>query len=109
MHVGKHIDGWVRRAQTQKEEVTEDGVVIDVEGGPAEVTEFSSALNVELTMCCVSTSHTVDAVSDGNGLNAKRSLMNRYEPRSALTKRACLKPIITPKGERIEHLEPNFL
>lgn len=62
-------------------------------------------------MCCVSRlCHTIDAVDDGNGLESLRRLMNRYGPRTVLSKRAHVKAIMTnTSAKRIEDLEPKLL
>lgn len=45
-------------------------------------------------MCC-HPFHTVESVIDGNVFEALRRLMSRCEPRTALTRRAHLKAIIS--------------
>lgn len=79
---------FIRWAQFQKEAVTEEAVELEYGGEASQVLGCSPRLKSELTGCCV-----CDRADDGNDLEAMRQLTNRYEPRTAMPKRARFKPI----------------
>lgn len=55
-------------------------------------------------------SEDVHATGVGNGLEAHRVFKNRYEPRTAGTKRALLKQILSVKSaSRVDEVERKFL
>lgn len=68
---------------------------------------LSTVLYSELMMCCVGSAFfTMDHVIGGNWREATKMFMHRFEPRTALAKRAHLGAIITnPPARKIEEME----
>lgn len=61
------------------------------------------------SLLCEGARGAVNGVADGNGLEAMTQLMNMYEQRTAMTKRAHLETIITnTPAMKVEDLEGNL-
>lgn len=80
-------------------------------GEAVEAKECAFALHSELAVRCVDLAcAAVDQVEGGSGLEGMRLLMDRVEQRSALTKRAHHRAMITtPPSRKIEELESTLL
>lgn len=103
VNVGERIGIWAKRGQTQKEEVTDDSAELEYGYEEEQVNEFSPIRHSGLTMCLVSSPcRMLPSAPEGGGLEAFSLLVNRYEPRVALTERAHPKAIVTsPPAKRI--------
>lgn len=90
------VDGCVRWAQTQKEAVTDDAMEIEFGEDTELVKLFSLTMHGDLTMLLeAGTFSEMDALEQGNGFEALRVRMAKYEPRTAQTKRAYFKNIVS--------------
>lgn len=85
--VDNRIAIWVSWRQTRGEEVTTDAIELEFSAGAEHVKQVSSPLYSGLTLCLVTAPfYTPQYVTEGNGLEALRLLMNHYAPISALTR-----------------------
>lgn len=75
-----------------------------------EVEEFSVKLYAILLSCTEDAFRICHSVADGNGLEAMRLLMRRFEPRTPGTKRSVLKAIINnPAAQKAGDVEKNLM
>ena len=102
---------WIKWACTEKQTITEETISTQFEITEEEVTSFSERLYAILLSCTEDDPFRICySVSDGNGLEAMRLLMKRYEPRTPGTKRALLKAIINnPPAKKPDETEKNLL
>lgn len=107
----KRIDECMDSRQTQKEDITEDVADLKFQDGPNERKRCVSILCLEPMVCCAGLAvFAIEEAKGGNGLEAMRKLMQRFEPRTALRKRAHLRVIISrlPVG-KLQELETKIL
>lgn len=105
--VHKHAYQWIAWAGEQHQPLVEDDLDLAFGGAAGEIKDFSRALHAQLVS--TTTEHPFQLVHNcpgGNGLEAMRAVIRRYEPRTPGTKRAVLKAIITnPPSRRAEEVE----
>ena len=99
---------WVARADST---VTEEDVDISYPNNKQDVWRFAHNLYSILLSCTEDDAFRIcHSVKEGNGLEAMRLLMKRYEPRTPGTKRALLKAIINnPASKKPDELEKNLM
>ena len=104
-------DKWVQCGGKLTGPVTDEDV--DLEHGieSATVREFAVKLYSILMSCAEDDAFRIcHSVKDGNGLEAMRLLMKRYEPRTPGTKRALLKAVISDvPAKKPEDIEKNLM
>lgn len=93
LSVDTRVDGWMEWAQTQKEDITEDVVDLEFEEGSSDVKELCSIVYSKSMMCCSEIAvSTIGEVKHGNGQEATRKLMRRFEPRPTSPQELTSKP-----------------
>ena len=99
---------WVARADST---VTEEDVDISYPNNKQDVWRFARNLYSILLSCTEDGAFRIcQSVKEGNGSEAMRLLMKRYEPRTPGTKRALLKAIINnPASKEPDELEKNLM
>ena len=86
---------WISWAGSQASTIDEDLIEEYYQGVNQEVINFGNRLYAILLSCTEEDPFNICySVADGNGLEAMRLLMKRYEPRTPGTKRALLKAVI---------------
>ena len=72
---------------------------------------FSCTLHATLLSCTEEDAFRIcHRVKDGNGLEAMRLIVKRYEPRTPATKRALLKAVISnAPAKKVEDIEGNLM
>ena len=102
---------WTIWASQNKDTITED-MIRDAFGvdSPA-IIEFAVKLYATLLSCTEDDAFRIcHSVKDGNGLEAMRLMVKRFEPRTLGTKRAILKSIINnPAAKKVEDVEQNLM
>lgn len=103
IHFHNKCDEYVRWARVEKEAPTQSNLGMATN---RLVLEVSCVLNSELMGCCVKEPfHTSDIFEGGNGLEALRRLMNKYEPGTVLTESAPQDQITNTPARRLDELE----
>ena len=99
---------WVAQADST---VTEEDVDISYPNNKQDVWRFAHNLYSILLSCTEDDAFRIcHSVKEGNGLEAMRLLMKRYEPRTPGAKRALLKAIIkNPASKKPDEVEKNLM
>ena len=99
---------WVAGADST---ITEEDVDISYPNNKQDVWKFAHNLYSIFLSCTEDDTFRIcHSVNEGNGLEAMRLLMKRYEPRTPGTKRALLKAIINnPASNKPDELEKNLM
>ena len=107
----RRAEVWISWAGNQTAAITEEDVDLTYPDDKDEVMKFANELYSILMSCTEEGAFRICySVTVGNGLEAIRLLMRRYEPRTPATKRALLKAIInlTP-AKKPEDLEKTLM
>jgi hypothetical protein len=104
-------DGWIAWAGSSTTSITEEDVDLAYPDNKEEVLKFANELYSILMSCTEEAAFRICySVKAGNGLEAIRLLMKRYEPRTPGTKRALLKAIINQvPAKKPEELEKTLM
>ena len=109
----KESEEWITWASTETDTIDEESIQhnfgTDVAGRA--VMEFAVKLYSTLLSCTEEDAFRIcHSVKSGNGLEAMRLLVKRFEPRTPGTKRAVLKSIINnPAAKKTEEIEANLM
>ena len=109
----KESEEWITWASTETDTIDEESIRhnfgTDVAGRA--VMEFAVKLYSTLLSCTEEDAFRIcHSVKSGNGLEAMRLLVKRFEPRTPGTKRAVLKSIINnPAAKKTEEIEANLM
>ena len=108
----READQWVQWASIETSEVNDQSILnhFGQDVGRA-VSEFATKLYSTLMSCAEEDAFRIcHSVKNGNGLEAMRLLVKRFEPRTPGTKRAVLKSIINnPAARKTEDMEANLM
>ena len=104
-------DSWIQWSSKRQKVITVEDVDEEFETETQEVKEFAVKFYAILMSCTEDDAFRIcHSVTDGNGLEAMRLLMKRYEPRTPGTKRALLKAVINnPPSKKPEDIEKNLM
>jgi hypothetical protein len=107
----RSADSWILWAGTSTTAITEEDVDLAYPDDKDEVLRFANELYSILMSCTEEAAFRICySVKAGNGLEAIRLLMKRYEPRTPGTKRALLKAIINQApAKKPEDLEKTLM
>ena len=107
----KSSDEWIAWAVASKDCITAEIVAKDWGQHADQVMSFASTLYSTLLSCTEEDAFRIcHSVKDGNGLEAMRLIVKRYEPRTPATKRALLKAVINnPQAKKVEDIEINLM
>jgi hypothetical protein len=107
----RHADQWIKWAGEQPNTITEEDLDLNFPNDKEDMTKFAINLYSILMHCTEDAAFRIcHSVKEGNGLEAMRLLMKRYEPRTPGTKRALLKAIINQNpAKKPEELEKNLM
>ena len=102
---------WISWAGSQASTIDEELIAEDYRSENQEVINFGNRLYAILLSCTEEDPFNICySVADGNGLEAMRLLMKRYEPRTPGTKRALLKAVINNlPSKRPDEIEKNMM
>ena len=107
----RNSDDWIAWAVGAKDSITAEDIAKGWGQQADQVMSFSSSLYATLLSCTEEDAFRIcHSVKDGNGLEAMRLIVKRYEPRTPATKRALLKAVInnTP-ANKVEDIESNLM
>ena len=105
---------WVRRTCSSDKPIT-DEISVELSGQDPETEQAIEEFSVKLFSILISCTEDdacriVNSVDNEAGLEAYRLLMQRYEPRTAGTKRAILKSIVNnPQCKKTADMEGNLM
>lgn len=104
-------DDWIRWSSGMTTAITEEDVDLEYGEVSQGVKDFAVKLYSILMSCTEDDAFRIcHSVKDGNGLEAMRLLMKRYEPRTPGTKRALLKAVINnPAAKKPDEIEKNLM
>ena len=102
---------WITWASTRTSRIQDQDIKDEYEPQDSEVKDFSVKLYAILLSCTEDDAFRIShSVGDGNGLEALRLLMRRYEPKTPGTKRAVLKTIINNSpAKKPDEVEKNLM
>ena len=104
-------DVLVQWAGNMTSQITEEDVDLEYGGEAQSVKDFAVKFFAILVSCTEDDAFRIcHSVKDGNGLEAMRLLMKRFEPKTPGTKRALLKAVINnPPAKKPEDIEKNLM
>jgi hypothetical protein len=107
----RSADAWLSWAASCTNTITEEDLDLNFPDEKAEMTKFAVNLYSVLMHCTEDDAFRIcHSVKEGNGLEAMRLLMKRYESRTPGTKRALVKAIINNRpAKKPEELEKNLM
>ena len=102
---------WISWAGSQASTIDEELIAEDYQSENQEVINFGNRLYAIFLSCTEEDAFNICySVADGNGLEAMRLLMKRYEPWTPGTKRALLKAVINNlPSKRPDEIEKNMM
>ena len=106
-----HAADWVLWASQEATNTIEEDVDRKIGESAQTLKDFAVKLYSILMSCTEDDAFRIcHSVKDGNGLEAMRLLMKRYEPRTPGTKRALLKAVINnPAAKKPDDIEKNLM
>ena len=106
----RNSDDWIAWAVGAKDSITADDIAKDWGQQADQVMSFSSSLYATLLSCTEEDAFRIcHRVKDGNGLEAMRLIVKRYEPRTPAMKRALLKAVINAPAKKVEDIASNLM
>ena len=107
----KQSDEWIAWAVASKDSITVDNILTDWGQKAEQLKSFASTLYSTLLSCTEDDAFRIcHSVKDGNGLEAMRLIVKRFEPRTPATKRALFKAVINnPQAKKIEDIESSLM
>ena len=104
-------DSWIQWCWKQQIAILESDIDVEFGNDAFIVKEFAVKFHSILLSCTEDDAFRIcHSVKDGNGLEAMRLLVKRYEPRTPGTKRALLKAVINnAPGKKPEEIEKNLM